>query len=293
MKRRNFLASVGAAGAASLTTGPAAASGANTLPAAAPLSIGAVGLRVQEAETLARWYETTLGLERIASTADSIHLGAGGRAFLELTETAGLHRARPSAAGLYHTAFLLPARADLAAWVRHAVDTRIPVDGASDHVVSEAIYLTDPEGNGVEIYADRPQGGWEWANGEVRMGGGPIDFENLMTLASAFSLPGYSAPAATQIGHVHLQVGQAEEAARWWIETFAFDTVRAGRDAVFLSTGGYHHHIAVNHWNSRGAAPMQTAQTGLAHVTLRAGPGAGRVPPRATDAWGIEVRVEA
>lgn len=293
LNRRQILAAAtaGAALPALTPLGGLANTGANSLPASAPLSIARVGLKAQDAEGLARWYTANVGLQEIARDGATIRMGAGGAVLLEITEVEGLRRAFPSWAGLYHTAFLLPSRADLASWVRYAAETRLPVDGASDHHVSEAIYLTDPEGNGVEIYADRPQEQWEWQQGTVRMGSAQIDFANLMAEASPVVLPGWSAPAGTMVGHVHLQVGDAEAGARWWQEVMGFDLVRGSRDANFLSTGGYHHHIAVNNWNSRGAGPAEAGYTGLAHVTLRsrdATAGAEQVDP-----WGLVMRIEA
>lgn len=295
MKRRDFLGTMAAGGmmGAGLAGSAAASEGRNSLPAAAPLSVARVGLRAQDGAALARWYETALGLRRLYDEGGVIGLGAGQEVLVEIAGDAALRRAFPSWAGLYHTAFLLPSRADLAAWVRHAVDTGVAIEGAADHHVSEAFYLSDPEGNGIEVYADRPQDRWQWRDGTVRMGSERVDLEGLMALAPGFALPGYRAPAATMVGHVHLQVGDAQAAARWWGETFGFDTVRASRDAVFLSTGGYHHHIAVNNWQSRGAQPLQPGYTGLSHVTLRAGEGQGAaLPALARDAWGIEVRLE-
>jgi len=288
MQRRQFLAT---ASAATALPGAVRATGRNTLPLDAPLSIARVGLRSPDAEALARWYEETLGLERLGTEGPVIHLGAGGQMLLEIAGDPALRRPFPSWAGLYHTAFLLPERHFLGQWLRQAVERQVPMQGAADHLVSEALYLADPEGNGVEIYADRPQESWDWTRGQVSMGSVRLDAEDLMREASPPPPGGFRAPEGTVVGHVHLQVGDALAAAAWWHDEMGFDLVRGSRDANFLSTGGYHHHIAVNQWNSRGAVPMQPGYAGLDHVTLRARDGA--TPRRVTDPWGIEVRIEA
>jgi len=290
MMRRQFLAKASAATAAA-TALAAGATGRNTLPLDAPLSVARVGLRSPDAEALAGWYEDVLGLERLGRDGPVIRLGAGGQVLLEITGDSALRRPFPSWAGLYHTAFLLPERQFLGQWLRQAMERQVPMQGAADHRVSEALYLADPEGNGVEVYADRPQDSWTWTRGQVSMGSDQLDLRGLMAEAPALPEGGFRAPAGTMVGHVHLQVGDALAAAAWWHDELGFDLVRGSRDANFLSTGGYHHHVAVNQWNSRGAAPMQEGYAGLHHITLRARDGA---TPRVTqDPWGIEVRIEA
>lgn len=296
MKRRQFLASAGATagaalGSAALLPGAARATGRNTLPEDAPLSVARVGLRSRDAEALAGWYESVLGLDRLETDGPVLRLGAGGQVLLEVTGDSALRRPFPSWAGLYHTAFLLPERHYLGQWLRQAVERQVPMQGASDHRVSEALYLADPEGNGVEIYTDRPQESWTWTRGQVSMGSERLDIDSLMREASRPPVGGFRAPEGTVVGHVHLQVGNALAASAWWHDEMGFELVRGSREANFLSTGGYHHHIAVNEWNSRGAVPMQPGYAGLDHITLRSRDGAA--PRVVTDPWGIEVRIEA
>src|SRR5690606_11410338 len=158
----------------------------------------------------------------------------------------------PRTAGLFHTAFLLPTRAELARWTRHAMENRIAIDGASDHLVSEALYLTDPEGNGIEIYADRPKEAWSFAGGEVEMATNRLDFESLLSVLKDDEGGWAGAPSGTVVGHVHMRVGDVEAAESWWNEKMSFDTMlHYGNAAVFLSSGGYHHHIGANAWQSR------------------------------------------
>ena len=266
----------------------------SALPFAAttPVSVGRVGLRARDADAVASWYRAVLGLTESARAGNTITLSAGSRPLLVVEGSAALKPDDARSAGLYHTAFLLPDRLSLARWTQHAIDSRIPVDGASDHAVSEAIYLTDPEGNGVEIYADRPKDAWDYDNGVVRMGTDALDFANLM--AEGQRTPGVwqGAPEGSVVGHVHLRVGDSRAAEAWWNDEMKFDTmVRYGGQAVFLSSGGYHHHVGANSWQSRGAGPRDADRTGLSWVELKSqGPVAER---SAADPWGNEIRVVA
>ncbi|OWU85373.1 glyoxalase/bleomycin resistance protein/dioxygenase [Oceanicola sp. 22II-s10i] len=255
----------------------------------APIHIGTVGLKVRDAERVSRWYQTAVGLRELSRDGAVIRLGAGDVPLLTLTQQEGLLLASRGEAGLFHTAFLLPSRQDLARWIDMAIDEEVPVDGVADHLVSEAIYLTDPEGNGVEIYADTPQETWQWRGGQVEMATDPLDVEGILGTLGPIRLPWTGAPAGTVVGHVHLKVGEAERAARWWVDTLGFDPVRSRGQAVFLSTGGYHHHIAVNEWMSAGAGRRSEGATGLDFVELRRS--GGGAPGRWTDDWGTEIRI--
>lgn len=262
------------------------------LPFAAqtPVSVGRVGLRARDADRVADYYKAVLGLKELRRAGSVIALGTGEREILEIEQSAALKQDDPRSAGLYHTAFLLPARADLARWTRHAIDQRIPVDGASDHSVSEAIYLTDPEGNGVEIYADRARDTWRFENGSVQMGTYALDVRNLLDELLVSQPDWTGAPDGTVVGHVHLRVGDVNEAERWWNEAQGFDTmVHYGGQAVFLSSGGYHHHVGANSWQSRGAGPRQADITGLSFVELLSKEAVGE--SASADPWGNEVRV--
>ncbi len=259
------------------------------LPQSAPVSVAAVGLLARDAPGLAAWYERFVGLQRLSADKNGVWLGAADVPLLEIIAAPGLEPAPAGAAGLFHTAFLLPARADLARWVIAAAQARFPVDGASDHLVSEAIYLTDPEGNGVEIYVDRPAGTWTWKAGQVEMATLPLDIEGLVADVRDGDALWRGAPAGTAIGHVHLKVGDAAKAGAWWQETLSFEPVRTRRGAVFLSTGGYHHHIAVNEWQSAGAGVRPPGQAGLAYVELKSRSAAQ--PSRHVDLWGTQIRI--
>jgi catechol 2,3-dioxygenase len=274
---------------------PAAALPAAPLPAiprptsAAPLEVARVALVVNDLAAVARFYEGALGLERLGSDGGTVRLGAGGRALLELRGDPAAPRAGRREAGLFHTAFLLPSRGALGAWLRHAADLGLPLQGASDHIVSEALYLSDPEGNGIEVYADRPRERWTAPDGTVRMSTDPLDAEGLLAAAAA---PWAGAPEGTVVGHVHLQVGDVAEAERFYAGALGLEVMARYPGAAFLATGGYHHHLGVNAWTSRGAGPRRPEATGLAEVVLAAEPGAA-APGALADPWGTRVVVEA
>lgn len=167
---------------------------------------------------------------------------------------------------------------------------RVAIDGASDHFVSEAVYLTDPEGNGVEIYADRDASGWRFDNGTLRMGTEALDVRNLMDEVGAGNAGWAGAPDETVVGHVHLRVGDTSAAEQWWNEAQGLDTmVRYGAQAVFLSSGGYHHHVGANSWQSRGAGPRAKDTTGLGFVELLSRQATAETASH--DPWGNEIRV--
>jgi len=276
--------------AALLASGGSNARGEPSLPFAseAPVSVARVGLRARDHENLAGYYKALLGLTETRRTGSVIGLGAGGRELLEIEGSATLRPDDPRSAGLYHTAFLLPSRHDLALWTKRAIIERIPVDGASDHLVSEAIYLTDPEGNGIEIYADRPRHAWKWEGSSVSMATKALNVESLLAeLGPNDDWKGV--PEASVVGHVHLRAGDALAAEAWWNRVLGFDTVRKREDAVFLSTGGYHHHIAANTWQSKGAGRREADRTGLAFVELASK--AAQSTSVRHDEWGNEVRV--
>lgn len=257
--------------------------------ATTPVSVGKVGIKSRDAQALADYYTSVVGLAEVARRPGVIVLGAGGDGFLEIEEAKSLRQDDPRSAGLFHTAFLLPQRADLARWTQHAIDRQIQIDGASDHLVSEAIYLTDPEGNGIEIYTDRPANVWGWDGKSVRMATDALNFQDLMSTHKPKPGDWRGAPDGTMIGHVHLRVGDARDAEAWWNESMNFDTVaRYGPSAVFLSTGGYHHHIGANVWHSRGAGKRDADRTGLGWVELNSKAGLSKT---VTDPWGTEVRV--
>lgn len=234
--------------------------------AAAPLRVGIVTLAVRDAARVAAFYRDILGLEDLGTDGADALLGAGGVPLLRLRGDAGLEIAPRSEAGLFHTAFLLPTRADLGRWLAFAAARGFRLQGASDHKVSEAVYLADPEGNGIEIYADRAPSAWTDATGAIVMSTDPLDVQSL--LGSAEGTQWQGAPAGTIVGHVHLQVGATDKADGFYAGLLGFDIAARYPGASFYGSGGYHHQLAGNIWNSRGAGPRKDGRTGLAELEI-------------------------
>ena len=259
--------------------------------ATTPVSVSKVGIKARDGQALADYYQSVVGLKEISRRPGVIALGAGDDGFFEIEEVKSLKADDPRSAGLFHTAFLWPKRADLARWTRHATDRQIQIDGASDHLVSEAIYLTDPEGNGIEIYADRAPIKWKRDGGNIRMATERLNFPDLMTEITEDGPEWDGAPDGSMVGHVHLRVGDALDAESWWNGEMKFDTMaHYGGQAVFLATGGYHHHIGANVWHSKGAGKRDLDRTGLAFVEMKSKAGPAKT---VSDPWGTEIRVVA
>ena len=262
------------------------------LPFAAttPISVGKVGIKARDAKTLADYYSAIVGLEQLSSDGETITLGAKDRPLLVIEGDKAAKPDDPRSAGLFHTAFLLPSRADLGRWINFAAERQIKIDGASDHLVSEALYLTDPEGNGIEIYADRMPSEWKWNGGQIAMTTERMDVAGVRGSVPAGGAGWQGIPENSVVGHVHLRVGDPAAAEDWWHRTLGFDTAaKYGAQAVFLSTGGYHHHIGANTWQSAGAGQRDKSRSGLSWVELRSSDAAG--PAKYEDPWGTDIRV--
>lgn len=266
----------------------------SALPFAAttPTSISRVALKARDAGRLAEHYRVLLGFEELSRDGEAITLGAHGRPLLVIEGDKAAKPDDPRSAGLFHTAFLLPSRADLGRWIKRAVDRRIPIDGASDHLVSEALYLTDPEGNGIEIYADRAPETWRRNGDQIAMATERLDIPAVVGSVPASEPDWKGAPENTVIGHVHLRVGDPRTAEAWWRDEMGFDTMaRYGGAAVFLSTGGYHHHIGANAWQSAGAGRRDPSRTGLSWVELQSKDATAETASE--DPWGTVIRMVA
>ena len=230
--------------------------------------MGAVHLTVADLDRSLRYYEQQVGLHVHGRENGVARLGAGGEDLLVLTEQVGAQPA-DGYAGLFHFALLVPAREDLARWLAHAAADRVPLAGLSDHFVSEAIYLRDPDHHGIEIYADRPREVWEGKVGE-RMTTLPLDTDDL--LRGVEPAPYDGLPAGTTMGHVHLCVTDVEESVDFY-RSLGFDLMATyGDQAAFLATGGYHHHVGVNTWASRGAPYAPDDRARLTQVTVLEAP---------------------
>jgi catechol 2,3-dioxygenase len=231
------------------------------------LRIGSVRLAVSDLSRSVDFYERVLGLPLISR--DEHHAGLGvdrERPQLELTALAHATAIPPRSTGLFHVAWLHPTRAALAATVRRVAKGRWPIDGAADHGVSEALYLSDPDGLGVEIYADRPRE--QWASSPdghgIVMVTLPLDFEDL--LAGSAGEPGPAMPSGTFAGHVHLKVADVSRAVAFYGDRLGLDEQAQLPSAAFLSAGGYHHHVGLNSWHSQGASAPPDSAPGLRGV---------------------------
>ncbi len=237
---------------------------------AADTAMGAVTLLVGDLDTMTAYYRDVVTLQVLSADDDSVTLGRSGRPIVVLRHEPSLRHAVPGAAGLYHTAILFESQTALAAAVysvaRHAPRT---FTGSADHLVSQAFYFTDPEGNGVELYWDRLRTDWSWIHGQVEMATLALDpnaflHEHLTEEAAS----GSTAADAASVGHVHLSVGDVQTARSFYVDALGFDETLTFRDsALFVSAGGYHHHMAMNVWESRGAGPRMPA-LGLGRIDL-------------------------
>jgi catechol 2,3-dioxygenase len=240
---------------------------AATLPAA--LRLGPVHLTVTDLERSVAFYQDALGLPERRREDGTAALGPGDEDVLVLVEEPQARRAGRTA-GLYHVAVLHPSRTDLARAALRLAATRTPIQGAADHLVSEAIYLADPDGNGVELYADRPRDAWPSGGpGErVQMATDPLDLDGLLALV-ADEEPQPRSARGTGIGHVHLHVGDVEEALRFYRDVLGLELMTTYPAAAFLAAGGYHHHVAVNEWRGHGVPPQPAGTVGLRHWTVQ------------------------
>ena len=239
---------------------------ASPVLAAAPHRIGTISLVVRDLDTVSRFYEDAIGLNVLERFGGTARLGTASTVLLEVVHDPAARRCGPREAGLFHTAFLLPSRADLGAWIAFASEQRITVHGASDHAVSEAVYLSDPEGNGIEIYADRSADQWPVTPTGYAMPSDPLDIQALVEAAGGRHWRGF--PDDRIVGHMHLQVGAIAPAEAFYRDLLGFDITCRYPGGSFFGSGGYHHQIATNIWNSRNAAPRKDAVTGLSCFEL-------------------------
>ena len=285
---------------------------AHRLPAAT--RVRAVTLQVSDLQRSHAFYCNTLGFRPVASSSHRVSLGAAGNddVLIELVENrAGQRRPPRKSLGLYHVAILLPTRGDLGRFLQH-LDTLGIRAGAGDHVVSEALYLQDPDNLGIEVYADRPRETWRREGSELVMATDPLDMKGLM--AAGGTEPWRGVPTGTTIGHVHLHVGDLADASRFYSDAVGFDRmVWSYPGALFMAAGGYHHHLGTNTWAGPGASPaaaddpqlvewvLELPSAADVHATAAslatlgyavdtAGGGAGIVT---RDPWGTALRIDA
>jgi catechol 2,3-dioxygenase len=228
--------------------------------------IGSVHLTVADLEQEQSFYEQAIGLHELARDGQTVRLGPeGGPVVLELTGDPDAPRRARGTTGLYHFAILVPSRPDLGEALRRVIDAGWRFTGASDHLVSEALYLNDPEGNGIEIYRDRPRDEWPRDDeGVIQMATLPLDLEGVLGEVDGSKPAPTAMPAGTKIGHIHLQVANIPAAEAFYNGALGFDVmVRTYPGALFVAAGGYHHHIGLNTWESAGGQPPAQGSTGL------------------------------
>ena len=241
-----------------------------TVPGLHPaVEVGTVTLKVADLARSLEFYSEVIGLEIFKQDDHTAVLGAGNRLILLLEEVPGATRLARNVTGLYHAAILFPTRHSLAIKVQQLLRINYPF-GYGDHLVSEAFYLDDPDANGLELYADRPRSTWKWINGKVQMASDPINFDSLFAEIKdndpALNNP--AAPTGTKLGHMHLRVGNIPKARAFYHGVLGFDIVAEMPTALFLSAGGYHHHIGMNVWESNGGKPTPENSAGLREFSI-------------------------
>lgn len=230
--------------------------------------VSQVNLKVANLERSLTFYQEVIGLQVLQQTNSTADLTADGKTVLvSIQQPDDVVSKLARTTGLYHFALLLPTRADLGRLLKHFLQVRYPLQGASDHLVSEAIYLADPDGNGIEVYADRPASDWSWNNGEVEMATVALDAESLLAEGEGEEWNGM--PSGTIMGHIHLHVSELQKTEEFYTKGLGFEVVtRYGGQALFISTGKYHHHIGLNTWNGVGAPPAAENSVGMESYTM-------------------------
>jgi catechol 2,3-dioxygenase len=229
--------------------------------------MGAVHLTVGSLERSWDFYRESIGLQLLRQGSGRISLGTSERELLVLYEEPGA-RPAPRTTGLYHFALLLPQRRDLARWLTHATGRRVQLTGMSDHFVSEALYLDDPDEHGIEIYWDRPRELWE---GQVagRLTSVPLDLDGLLAERGPDIAPFEGLPEGTVMGHVHFRVAEIPGTVEFYRDALGFGLMaQLGHQAAFLGAAGYHHHVAANTWESAGGHPAPPGTASLRHARL-------------------------
>jgi catechol 2,3-dioxygenase len=237
-------------------------------------AIGRACLVTGQADVLSAFYRQRIGLRELGSR-DGLLMGAGERALLVLQQNPEARRAQGEA-GLFHLALRLPDRPALAAALRRLLDTGTALEGFADHLVSEAVYLRDPEGNGIELYCDRPREAW-FAGGALRMDTLPLDVEGLLAELPSGGGSAAALPPQTVMGHVHLRVSDLGATERFYTEALGFQLMlRFGSQAGFVSAGGYHHHVGFNTWGG----PFAPRSEGPGFEEASGAPAAGQPDAR-------------
>lgn len=242
--------------------------------------LGSVELKVLDLAREVEFYEW-FGLTRLGGDGDGAVLGAGGRPLLRLVALPGGEERPRHTAGLYHFALLLPSEEQLGGFLRRSLEERLPLTGTADHLVSQALYYDDPEGNGIEVYADRPRSEWEYRDGRLNIGTVHLDFERLMRIAAPAEK---KIPGGTVLGHMHLNVSDLDVSQAFYEGLGMELMAAAGHVMRFLSWDGYHHHLGLNVLEGHGAAPVAEGVRGLRSFEVR------RIDAERTDPQGVVLK---
>jgi catechol 2,3-dioxygenase len=229
--------------------------------------VSQVTIKVESLQRSLNFYQEVIGFNVLDESPNKAYLTADGeKTLLTIEQPENVTPKQPRTTGLYHFAILLPERADLGRILNHFAQLNIPL-GSSDHLVSEALYLNDPDGNGIEVYWDKPSSEWTWKGGQVEMAVDPIDAKAI--LAEGKGEPWTGLPPKTLMGHLHLHAAELNETADFYTKGLGFEVVsRFGNQALFLSTGGYHHHLGLNTWNGVGAPQPAENSVGLSSFNI-------------------------
>ena len=245
--------------------------------------LGAVELKVLDLDREAAFYDT-FGLHQFVRDEQHADFGADGSTLLRLTALPGGRERPPHTAGLFHFAILVPSEEELGGFLQRTLEERLPLTGTADHFVSQALYFDDPEGNGIEVYADRPRSEWQYPDGRLNIGTDHLDFERLLRVASP-AQPKFS--AGTVLGHMHLNVADLDVSQAFY-ESLGMELMaQAGHVMRFMSWDGYHHHLGSNLLEGRGAAPVQKDVRGVRAFEIR------RLGDKTTDPNGILLSSQA
>lgn len=234
------------------------------------MKLQSITLRVKSLEAQLQFYQEVLGLTLLEQESNQITLSANKiHPLIILQQDENVVQKPTNAIGLFHLALLVPSREDLAYVIKNLQQKGVRFDGASDHLFSEAFYLTDPEGNGIEIYRDRPRQEWPRSeNGELIAASNPIDLQGIMSLYNE-NRKWIGFPEGTVLGHLHLQVSQLKEAGNFYLQALGLEEITRFHDsALFMSTGGYHHHVAVNTWRTKGTTLPTKTFTGVMNYSI-------------------------
>jgi catechol 2,3-dioxygenase len=233
-------------------------------------TVGPVDLIVADLGRAEQFYRDVIGFKPLGREDGTRALTADGTTpLLILHERPGARPKPARATGLYHFAILVPTRLDLARSLRRLAEMQWPIGGAADHLVSEALYLDDPDGNGIEIYRDRPRAEWPRSGGRIQMATDPLDFDGILAELEHDDRLWDGLRPATVIGHVHLHVADLRAAEAFYHGVLGFDIITSyGASALFVSAGGYHHHLGLNTWAGVGAPPPPPDAAGLRHFAI-------------------------